>query len=252
MSILNLRRRSAAGLFVAAALVCAACLPPASASTVIPMNLDTLADHAGQVIVGQVTSVRSYWTEAPRRIESEITFQHVEYLKGTLPTSGSTFSLIVPGGTVGKMTMRIAGAPTYAAGEEWILFLLPEYKTFPVVGVWQGAFRIEADAAGERRVCDVSRRPVSGFTTDGFTRTESTRANVAADRLVSARGARLRTPPCASKRIRPDVRRISCSPASRAGPQQGSPAHGAGRAAEYWCDISPCRCARPNVLATLR
>jgi hypothetical protein len=135
---------------------------PARAGSVAPMSLDVLSDHAGQVIAGRIASVRSYWAENPRRIESEVILEHVEYLKGALPDSGSTFRLTVPGGTVGQMGMRIGGVPEFAAGQEWILFLLPTYKTFPVVGLSQGAFRIEADGDGVERVRSASGAPVIG------------------------------------------------------------------------------------------
>jgi hypothetical protein len=156
--------------FIPAALVVAGLAAAAQAGAVRPMMLAETADLAGQVIVGEVASVRSYWAENPRRIESEVTFKGVEYLKGALADSTSTFSLIVPGGQVGEWQMRISCAPTFAAGEKWVLFLLPSYKTFPVVGLHQGAFRVETDAEGVARVYDASGQPITGLGADGFVR----------------------------------------------------------------------------------
>jgi hypothetical protein len=140
----------------------------ARADGVVPMTLNALSDYAGQVIAGEAVSVRSYWAENPRRIESEVVFQNVEYLKGRLPDSKATFSLIVPGGTVGDWQMQIGCAPKFAVGERWVLFLLPTCKTFPVVGLHQGAFRIESDAAGVARVFDASGGAVISLGKDGF------------------------------------------------------------------------------------
>lgn len=159
------RRCTAAFAFVLAAIF----LPARTyGSSVIPMTLDTMADHAGQVIVGEVVSVRSYWAVNPKRIESEVTFEKVDVLKAPLPGASSTLKLIVPGGKVGDMQMRICCAPSFAAGEKWVLFLLPTYKTFPVVGLYQGAFRVRADAAGVERVGDAFRQAVTGLDSRGF------------------------------------------------------------------------------------
>jgi len=153
---------------------------PVVGSTVVPMTIDALANYAGQVILGRVTSVRSYWAESPRRIETEVAFAEVEYLKGWLPDAGLTFTLIVPGGTVDGYTLRLAEAPTLAPGEKWLLFLLPEYKTYPVVGIAQGAFRIDADPAGVERVGDAVRRTIAGVDPQGLIQTLQPTRNVTA------------------------------------------------------------------------
>jgi hypothetical protein len=145
---------------------------PATGTTIAPLSVTTMADHSGQVIAGDVLEVRSYWTGTPRRIESEVTFANVTYLKGALPTSGRVFTLTVPGGAVGDMEMRIEGAPRFEVGESWVLFLLPAYRTFPVVGLSQGAFRIVTGVDGVERV-EQGGRFVTGFDEDGFVRVAS-------------------------------------------------------------------------------
>ncbi len=149
---------------------------PAQASSVVPMTLTTMSDHAGQVIVGEVTQRRSYWAENPRRIETEVTFENVEYLKGALPDSSPVFKLVVPGGKVGTMQMRVCCAPIFAQGEKWVLFLLPTYKTFPVAGLHQGAYRIYRDEEGKERVGNAFNIPVDGVDADGFVRSAGKRA----------------------------------------------------------------------------
>lgn len=159
------------GAVVAALALLAGTDSPVQAGTVMPMSLETLADLSGQVIVGRVAAVRSYWAENPRQIVSEVILEQVEYLKGERADSGETFRLIVPGGRVGEMQMRICGAPSFEAGEDWLLCLLPEYRTFPTAGMWQGAFRIEADADGTERVyreLHETLMPVTRIDADGF------------------------------------------------------------------------------------
>lgn len=140
----------------------------ADATSVAPMTVQTLADHAGQVLIGDVTSTRSYWANNPRRIETEVIFRNVEYIKGKLQNAGTDFTLIVPGGTVGDTRMRICCAPEFKAGERRLLFLLPRYKTFPTVGVAQGAFRIEKDETGVDRVYQHGQILVVGVDEKGF------------------------------------------------------------------------------------
>lgn len=156
------------------------------ASNVRPLNPREIADLAGQVLVGHVAEVRSYWTGTPRRIESEVRFEGVEYLKGRLATSSAEFRLVVPGGTVGGMQMRIADAPEFVVGQKWVLFLLPSYKTFPVVGLNQGAFRITADAAGIERVYQAGGRPVFGISADALAAGPGSEASANRSRMIQS------------------------------------------------------------------
>lgn len=162
------------------------------ASTVEAMSLGTLADLSGQVLIGEIASVRSFWAENPRRIETEITFRNVTFLKGRLTDSGDTFSLIVPGGTVGDTSMRICCAPQFKTGTRHLLFLLPTYKTFPTAGLDQGAFEIVRDSAGVDRVYQGALRPVTGIDNDGFVLLGGARRVDPHRHLAEANGAVIR------------------------------------------------------------
>jgi hypothetical protein len=172
----------------------------AAASTVLPMSIHTLSDHAGQAFVGRVSAVQSYWAGDPKRIVSAVTFSQVDYLKGRSLDATDTFTLIAPGGTVGSTRARVCCAPVFDVGDKWVLLLLPSYKTHPVVGLYQGAFLVRPDDQGVERV---HRRrhgvlePVAGLDTEGFVQvTRPTRVS-AHDRLVSATHVRLVPPPTA-------------------------------------------------------
>lgn len=142
----------------------------AQAAHTVPLPIAELADHAAQVIVGEVAAVRSYWAENPRRIESEVAFVRVEYLKGAPAGGAPEFTLIVPGGQVGEMRMRLCCAPEFATGQRWCLFLLESSLLHPVVGLNQGAFLIAGDAGGVERVHNADGQPVLGFDEDGLVR----------------------------------------------------------------------------------
>lgn len=164
------------------------------AGEVAPMTVRELADFAGQVIIGRVTAVRSYWAENPRRIESTVTFDNVAYLKGAVASSSTSFALTVPGGEVGTWEMRVGCAPTFAVGEKWLLFLLPTYRTFPTVGLSQGAFRVVADSAGVDRVYTAVGLPLAGIDERTWVRPLQTPAISPKERCVSADRVRLQTP----------------------------------------------------------
>ncbi|MGD8451413.1 MAG: hypothetical protein PVJ57_06300 [Phycisphaerae bacterium] len=185
----QLRLSGVAGLAMLAAAWAAGV---AMGTVVVPMDVATMAEYAGQVIVGEVAETRSYWAENPRRIETELRLTGVTYLKGRLPDADDTFTLLVPGGTVGDMTMRLSGAPEPAVGQTWVLFLLPEYKTYPVVGLWQGAFRVVADEEGVLRVHDASGKPVVGINDEGMVQVAEPPRPSIDERLVSAEGVRVR------------------------------------------------------------
>ncbi len=133
-------------------------------SSIVQLSLPDIADHSGQVVRGKVASLESYWTTAygPRTIETKVTLDQVSYFKGQR-SKATQFTYTVPGGTVGDMTMRIAGAPEFKQGEEWVLFLLPEWKSFPTVGLHQGAYQL---VDGEVR--DGNGVPVASIDEKGF------------------------------------------------------------------------------------
>jgi hypothetical protein len=185
--------RGALGLSV---LLSAAC---AVGGVTRPMALPELADHAGQVIVGEIVASRSYWAEDPKRIETELTLAKVRYLKGRHGEADDAFRLVVPGGTVGEVTMRIGCTPGFEVGQTWVLFLLPEYKTYPTVGVGQGAFRVVADEGGVARVYTAERAPVAGIDARRRVRLGTVRRG-GASKLVSANGVRVRGGPQAREK----------------------------------------------------
>lgn len=169
-------------------------IPGALASTVVPMTVHTMADRAGQIVVGKIAGVRSYWAELPRRIETEVAFDQLTYLKGGPRKTAVAFTLVVPGGTVGETEMRICCAPVFRPGEKWVLFVPPWYKTFPVVGLFRGAFRVTTDPTGTDRVYSSAAQPVLGVDPDGFVRVAGGNMDPH-DRLIAAVNAEVRLRP---------------------------------------------------------
>ena len=70
----------------------------------------------------------------------------LETWKGNL---GTAADIVVPGGHVGRLQQTVAGAPVLPVGEEMILFLWTSPKGLThVIGLSQGVFQLECDAAG--------------------------------------------------------------------------------------------------------
>lgn len=186
----------------AMALLALAIAVPAYATSVATMSIKTMADHAAQVIIGRVVSADSYWSDDHHRIETSIELSNVQYLKGRIADGAGSdsvsdsFRLIIPGGTVGTKHMEVCCAPAPSVGQRWMFFLLETYHTFPVVGVYQGAFRINTDADGVERVYHEIHgqlRGVAGIDDDGFLRVEQSPAANPHEKLISAHRMRMTT-----------------------------------------------------------
>jgi hypothetical protein len=138
-----MRRFLACGLLV--------CLSVALHATVIvPIEFRELVTIAPVIVHGRVIDVRSEWVDGRRAIETFVTVQADEYLKGNL---GESVILRVPGGQLGRYRTVFVGAPEFRDGDEVVLFLKhagPSYAY--IIGLSQGAFRVVADARTGRRM----------------------------------------------------------------------------------------------------
>lgn len=162
------------------------------AAGVLPMDVSTLAEFAGQVVTGTVHSAVPQWAENPRRIETTVTLQDIETLKGMPSAESGAFSFVVPGGTIDGTRMQIGGAPTFHVGERWLFFLLPTYKIFPVVGIHRGCFRVQQASDGIERMYDASHKPILGLDPNNRIIIAAT-ASAPNQRLVGEAGVRLHT-----------------------------------------------------------
>ena len=157
-------------------LICVAALcAPLSAITVKPLSFSELVDGSAAVVHGRVSAVHGQWTADRHGIDSLVTIEAIDYLKGGL---GERVTVRVPGGRVGGMVNLIPGAPTFAEGDQVVLFLKVDGPAIPVVtGTTQGVYRVTTDtrsgglmvvpplvdAAGGGAIVrgDLNRRPLS-------------------------------------------------------------------------------------------
>lgn len=123
-----------------------------------PADLVEMVAGSPLVVHGRVTGVQAYETAGRRTIESLITVQVIDALKGQ---PGPTTYLRVPGGQVGRYRRVMPGGPQFAAGDEVVLFLAGRAPAVPLpFGMTQGVFRVARDASGRAQVSPLAEGPV--------------------------------------------------------------------------------------------
>jgi hypothetical protein len=135
---------------IAALLFFALCAPAVvTATTVVPMSVEELAQHSTHVLRARATESWSEWNADHSIINTFTRFETVSAIKGA-----ATQRVVVmrPGGTVGNVTTKVAGVHHWKSGEEAVLFLRPSGaadKTMVVTGLIQGDFRLSRTRSGE-------------------------------------------------------------------------------------------------------
>lgn len=115
----------------------------AEATTVVPLDFRQLTDKASTILRGRVVSLNPQWASDRHGIDTIVTLQVSNYLKGDF---GPLVTFRVPGGTIGRWRSVTAGAPVFREGEEVIVFLGAAGAAIPrVVGFNQGVYRVTVD-----------------------------------------------------------------------------------------------------------
>jgi hypothetical protein len=120
------------------------------AMVVVPAEFGEMVAASQTIIHGRVVDVQPYETAGRRTIESLVTVQVVEAIKGQ---PGNTAYFKLPGGQVGRYRRVMVGAPQCARGDEVVLFLKGAAPAVPMpFGLTQGIYRVSRDAAGRATV----------------------------------------------------------------------------------------------------
>lgn len=121
------------------------------ATVLVPIEFRELVSTAPVIVHGRVVDVRSAFVDGRRSVETFVTLEAGEYLKGQL---GPNFTIRIPGGQIGRYRTVFVGAPEFQAGDEFVLFLETPRASLPhIVGLSQGAFRVVPDPrTGQRMV----------------------------------------------------------------------------------------------------
>jgi hypothetical protein len=115
----------------------------AHAVLVIPMTFEQLVDEAVAVVYARVADVRGQWSADRQSIDSLISLEPLQYLKGDL---GESIAMRLPGGEAGGRIQVIPGAPVLRSGEVVVVFLKARGPAMlTTLGLGQGVFRVTRD-----------------------------------------------------------------------------------------------------------
>ena len=129
-------------VFACLALVFAASADP-RATTLVSAELGELTRDAIAIVRGRVVAVDGRWTDDRRGIETVVTLDVDEYLKGDL---GAAVQFRLPGGLLGRFRSIVVGAPRFAVDDRVIVFLGAKGPMIPyLVGFSQGVYRVVRD-----------------------------------------------------------------------------------------------------------
>jgi hypothetical protein len=162
---------------LAAALVFA-CQATAAATVLLPIEFKELVTISSAIVRGHVVDVRADWVDGRRAIETRLTIEADEYLKGQL---GGTVTVRVPGGQIGRYRTVFVGAPEFHDGDEVVLFLRTYGDRVSIVGLSQGAYRVQTDGAGRRLVTSPVVMALPGADRQPVVRGAATRRPIAVD-----------------------------------------------------------------------
>jgi len=131
----------------------------ASATVLLPTDLNDLSHDAVAIARGRVVAVDPQWLDGRRGIETLVTLETETYLKGSL---GATVQFRVPGGSLGRFRSIVVAAPQFAIGQRVIVFLGSRGPTVPyVLGLSQGVFRLVQTSQGDWMVTPPAIVPVA-------------------------------------------------------------------------------------------
>lgn len=119
------------------------------ATSVKPPSFDELVNGADYVVCARVSAVESFAAAgagAHPRIHTKVTLELIETIAGT-PPEPLVLSLL--GGRVGDVELRVEGVPQFSVGDEDVLFVHGNGRTFfPLYAVMHGRYRIRKDGTG--------------------------------------------------------------------------------------------------------
>ncbi len=145
-------------------LLAVAAPSPLNGTTVVKMTFSEVVDAATVISVATVSSVRYDWDAERGTPFTVVTFADLDVLHGSVP--GSDLGLRFAGGpTPDGLVLEIAGMPRFAVAQRVVIFSDPAGGGIcPLVGWWQGLYRVARDAQrGVDVVFDHAGIPVVGF-----------------------------------------------------------------------------------------
>ncbi len=124
-----------------------------SASFVVAKTVEDMSQESTEIVQGLVES-QEFKNEKGRFL----TLTHIRVERGWKGRveAGGVVTVVTPGGTSGKYSQHVPGAPRFQKGSTVLLFLWAAKQSEPyrVYGLSQGVFRIQEEAAGLYAISD--------------------------------------------------------------------------------------------------
>lgn len=124
---------------------------PASATTLLALDLPTLSTGAERVLLGTVEKVDSHYLgDGSSYIVTDVTIRCERELLGV--PAGARFVVRHLGGAVGELGQRVHGEASYRVGEQVLLFASQRGGAYYAMGMAQGAMHVYRDPNGVARI----------------------------------------------------------------------------------------------------
>jgi len=104
------------------------------------LELETLVERSDDIVVARVVAKSSRWLG--ERIVTDVVLEVSEVAKGEV-SEGERVEVLLLGGAVGELGMRVSGEAALEAGHEYVLFLRQWNGTRRPVGMAQGALPVQ-------------------------------------------------------------------------------------------------------------
>ena len=142
--------------------------PRAVATTVARLDTRELVRESHEIVIGEVRGTRSYWDASRRRMLTDVSVRVTQRLKGR---GGDTVVLTQLGGELDGVRVSVPGAPSFAVGEEALVFVWRDGRgRAQVDALGQGKFDLRTDpSSGEKLVS----RPLPGLAIHNLTTLEA-------------------------------------------------------------------------------
>lgn len=137
---------------------------PATAATVVRLDLPELVSEADLVLLATVESTEAF--RAGNRIMTRVTLRPGTVIKGA---AEGEVTVVVAGGSIGGIGQRVSGAARFVEGEDVVAFLTAPGPTGrrAVVGMAQGKLRVVPGLDGVRLVRDLDGLNLLALDADG-------------------------------------------------------------------------------------
>jgi hypothetical protein len=117
----------------------------AAATTLSQLTVADMIEQSTAIVRAKVQG-----SFAVNRNGTIYTYYHLAVTENLKSTTPSTLDVAVPGGSLGRVSQSVAGAPELKTGSEYVLFLWTSKSGLTqIIGLSQGAFDVRTNAAGQ-------------------------------------------------------------------------------------------------------